>query len=286
VAAAVAFLRGGGGARPAGRQLPAGLAARARNVRPLQASGPYLIGTNAQSGSPASVTVTTSTTVGDGIVVCISSNGNNSVQSVTDSAGNSYSLVTAELNAPTTIDGWIYACAKSTKQLVKKTPTAPASTVTVNFNGSAAHTVSVIGVPGSTGIDTSAHAYGTSAAPSVTTVPLAQANETLVAMEVNGSNSGVISWSNTPFTPIQIYGGGARDDRQAGGGQVGRDLGGDMDTVDGGDVEGYFTTNNSNSDNTYGDNWSVQRLCARPDGRGVPRYRFRDKLDRKPDLQL
>jgi hypothetical protein len=255
VAAAMAFLRGGGGARPAGRQLPAGLAARARNVRPLQASGPYLIGTNAQSGSPVSVTVTTSTTVGDGIVVCISSNGNNSVQSVTDSAGNSYSLVTAELNAPTTIDGWIYACAKSTKQLVKKTPTAPAGTVTANFNGSAAHTVSVIGVPGSTGIDTSAHAYGTSAAPSVTTIPLAQANETLVAMEVNGSNSGVISWSNTPFTPIQIYGGGTITMLALSGDSNGKTPAGLM--VAGGDVEGYFTTNNSNSDNAYGDNWSV-----------------------------
>lgn len=157
---------------------------------PAPTGVPYLIGTQADAAG-ASTTVVTPTVItgpGDGILVaacCPSA----TVTSVTDSAGNVYTLATADAagNEPT----WAYLALASL-------PLATSGNVTVHWSSSAgAKNAVVVGVPGvkfSAAVDQAVHADGTSASPSVTTGTLAQASETAITIVSAANAGGGITW--------------------------------------------------------------------------------------------
>jgi hypothetical protein len=211
------------------------------------AAGPYLVGQVAvASGGTATtaiVDVSHATASGDAIVLCPATTGGDTIKQVTDSNGNSYKLVTAEANG--SLAGWAYVA-------LNAEPLTTTDTITVTYSGSSAHNVVAVGVPGGAAIDAggSAAASGDSATPTVTTGTLASASETLVAVSTSGA--GPISWSEKPFGPIEVYGGGVVTMVAISEGS--KTPGGLM--VAGGDVEGYFTTNDSDGAGAYGDQWT------------------------------
>jgi hypothetical protein len=237
-------------------------------IRPLVAS-PYVAGQNTVAlGSANSIEITLAQEIGSGdaIVVCVTTNGysaslgNNTLTSVSDNVvngegeSNTYSSVFSAPQVTGSIAGWIYTCVSPVNAL-------PAgSIVTVDFNkGDGAHEAYVIGVPGATQLDTSTSATqaltGTAAPVSVTVTPSVP-NETLIVMEANGSTGGAISWT-APFQPLPIYGGGTITMVALSSQSNGKAPAGLM--VAGGDVEGYFLTNNGTTANPepYGWQWSI-----------------------------
>jgi hypothetical protein len=254
-ATAVTFLqrRASSGARP----LPVGLTASDRQADAPVDEPPYLWGQNDTTGS-GSVTVTSSTGTGtnpgDAIVVCVSTNGysqyNDNSVTVSDGTKNTYQSVftSSYPGVPSNGDlaGWIFVAAGSSV-----TPLASSSAVTVTFGGgtnTGAHTAIVIGVPSVTGIDASGSNTGSSATPSLTISDLASGvtTATMVAMEVNSNSSGAISWT-PPFGPVPVDGGGTIT-------MAALSPGGDY-IVLGGDVEGYFLSNNIGQQ--FGTQWGI-----------------------------
>jgi hypothetical protein len=248
-AAATAFVRGAGLA-PGGPRRAGPATGDSMDALTPGNPAPYVCGQASQTsgvGTTVTVPITQGTGAGDAIVVCITTNGGNKLSAVTDNAGNAYTAVNTEAGT-TSVVGWIYACVSPSSQLTTS------SEVTVTFSATSAHSVTVIGVPGATTVDTNASALAvasaSSATPAVQITP-STANETLIALEANGDSSGQVSWT-APFQPIPVAGGGtitmvALSNESA--------LAPDGLMVAGGDVEGYFLT--SNDPNPYGYQWSV-----------------------------
>lgn len=266
-AAAVAFLPGfrrpagvtGGPAGVTGG--PARLLDAAGPAGPLFTGSPYVCGQIQSTATTVTLPVSVGTNPGDAIVVCVATSGHtatsNVVSSVTDSVGNSYPLLTSRAVANLPLAGWIYACVSPSSQLTGGAG-GSGSTVTVTFGkGTGQHAVTVLGVPGVAAADTaaSASAAGSNARPAVTTGTLSwpYGAATMIAMEVNGNGGGAITWE-PPFAPVPVYGGGvitmtalSSDSALAPPGLM----------VAGGDVEGFFTTNDSDGSGSYGDAWTV-----------------------------
>jgi hypothetical protein len=256
VATAVTFLqrRAFSGSRP----LPAGRTARGGKSGPLVDEPPYLWGQNDSTGSGTVMVKSstgTGTNPGDAIVVCVSTNGygqyNDNSVTVSDGSNIYQSVFTSSYpGVPSKGDlaGWMFVAAGS-----GVTSLTASSTVTVTFGGgtnTGAHTAIVIGVPSVTQYDIDASEWntGSSATPNVTIGGFASGvtNATMVAMEVNGNGSGAISWT-PPFAPVPVDGGGTIT-------MAALSPGGDH-IVLGGDVEGYFLSNNIGQQ--FGTQWEI-----------------------------
>jgi hypothetical protein len=130
------------------------------------AGTPYHVGFLNQSNTTLSVwpvPVTTGTAVGDGIIVFMSSINVIGITSVTDTQGNTYSLVDSDSNQA----AWAYKAAPPIHQLTTS------DTISVNWSTTNNNVgmVGCIGTPGADHVDNFTHADGVSNLCTVTITP-------------------------------------------------------------------------------------------------------------------
>ena len=162
---------------------------------------PYHIGFLNETTSTLSawpVPVTTGTAIGDGIIVFISSGNTHTINSVTDTQSNSYSLVTSDSSQA----AWAYKAAAPIKQLTTS------DTVTVNFSATTSDTgcVGVIGTPGANTVDNFNNADGVSNTATVSKTPTVPGGTSLYQANWNNTNAGTLSGGNPAYAAVANLG--------------------------------------------------------------------------------
>jgi hypothetical protein len=152
---------------------------------------PYVASTLAQASgvsSTASATVSHAVAAGDTIALVVSSSGGATVNTVSDSKGNTYTLAVAETAAsPRT---HIYTAPAVTALTTSDTISVTFSTAAQAFN------LIGIGCSDVLAVDVSGHGTGTSTSPSATTATtLSGPLELAVAAVSNGNGGGAPSWA-------------------------------------------------------------------------------------------
>lgn len=141
------------------------------------------------------VLVTTGTTLGDGIIVFVCANNvSPAITNITDTQGNSYSLVTSDTNQPQ----WAYQAAAPIKQLTTS------DTINVNWASSQASLGSVgcIGTPGCNIVDNFNNADGVSNTATVSKTPTGIGDTSLYAVVWNSAVSGTLSGGNPAYAAV------------------------------------------------------------------------------------
>jgi hypothetical protein len=145
------------------------------------------------------VPVTTGTSVGDGIIVLISTVANvHTINSITDTQSNVYSLVTSDSSQP----AWAYKAAAPIKQLTTS------DTITVNWSAtvSEAGCVGCIGVPGCNTVDNFNNADGVSNTATVSKTPVGVGDTSLYMANWNNTAAGTLSGGNPAYVAVANLG--------------------------------------------------------------------------------